>query len=173
MVSRLGGISGTAIAALLAGTVLAWSGLRGRTISTTARDLLSGQNPADSSATTTANSMSTVPTVTGSSTDTGTNKSIAKVLAAPYGWSNGTQWDDLDQLWTRESSWSNTALNPSGAFGIPQALPSSKLPKAGQPVSSGGKADPSSQIRWGLSYIKDRYGSPSKALAHENSAGWY
>jgi cell wall-associated NlpC family hydrolase len=100
------------------------------------------------------------------------NMAIAKMLAAKYGWT-GQQWSDLDLLWMRESSWSNTARNASGAYGIPQALPASKLPLAGRPPSMGGKSNAGSQITWGLEYIKGRYGNPAGAWAHEESAGWY
>jgi hypothetical protein len=77
-------------------------------------------------------------------------------------------------LWNRESGWSNTAENPSsGAYGIAQALghgPTNQYPAgpANPPVSSA-----SAQIAWGLSYIKQTYGSPSAAWAHEESEGWY
>jgi len=104
------------------------------------------------------------------------NLNIGKLLAAPYGWSSGTEWDDLVLLWDRESGWSNTAQNPSsGAYGIPQALPYTKMPKAAWPPDKGGSADPHAQIAWGLAYIKSRpgYGSPSAAWAHETAYGWY
>jgi len=102
------------------------------------------------------------------------NQQIGKLQAAAYGWGSGQQWTDLVQLWNRESGWNNTAENPSsGAYGIPQALPYSKMPKAAWPPRYGGRADPTAQIGWGLAYIKGRYGSPSAAWAHEGSAGWY
>lgn len=102
------------------------------------------------------------------------NQAIGKLQAAAYGWSTGVQWDDLVRLWTQESGWNNTAENgSSGAYGIPQALPYSKMPKAAWPPRYGGRADPTSQIQWGLSYIKGRYGSPSAAWAHEISYNWY
>ena len=111
------------------------------------------------------------------------NQQIGKMLAASYGWSQGTEWDDLVRLWDQESGWSNTAdtrksgLDPANAtvfaYGIPQARPYNKLPKAGWPPDKGGSADPTSQIQWGLSYIKSTYGSPSAAWAHEQSAGYY
>jgi transglycosylase-like protein with SLT domain len=102
------------------------------------------------------------------------NQQIGKMLAASYGWSQGTEWDDLVRLWDQESGWSNTADNPqSGAYGIPQALPYTKMPKAAWPPSAGGSADPTTQISWGLSYIKGRYGSASAAWAHEVANNWY
>jgi hypothetical protein len=72
-------------------------------------------------------------------------------------------WEALDQLWTRESNWRPTALNRSGACGIPQALPCSKIPDH----------SPQGQISWGLQYIQQRYGNPANAWAHEERYGWY
>lgn len=107
----------------------------------------------------------------------GNPQSIAKLLLPSYGWSGADQWTALDELWSRESSWSPTATgqptSQGRAYGIPQALPESKLPKAGRSPQNGGTSDPQTQIRWGLSYIRSRYGSPVAAWAHETSAGWY
>jgi hypothetical protein len=73
-------------------------------------------------------------------------------------------------LWYRESGWNPSAENPSsGAFGIPQALPGSKMASAGADWAT----NPATQIRWGLSYIQSVYGTPCGAWSHEESAGWY
>lgn len=72
-------------------------------------------------------------------------------------------WESLNQLWTRESGWNPLASNRSGACGIPQALPCSKIPDH----SAQG------QIAWGLHYIQARYGNPGNAWAHEARYGWY
>jgi hypothetical protein len=112
------------------------------------------------------------------------NQNIGKMLAAAYGWSDGDEWDDLVDLWDRESGWNNQVWNggstaatqpadSSGAYGIPQALPYTKMPQAGWPPGYGGTADPTSQITWGLSYIKSTYGTPSAAWQHETTYGWY
>ena len=111
----------------------------------------------------------------------GQNKQIGKMLATGYGWGSGADWDALDKLWTSESGWSNTAdtrksgLDPANAtvfaYGIPQSRPYSKMPKAAWPPDKGGRADPTAQIQWGLAYIKQNYGSPSKALAFKYGAG--
>lgn len=96
---------------------------------------------------------------------TGTRKLGLQMMSKRWGLS---QWPFLNKLWTRESGWNPRAKNPSsGAFGIPQALPKSKLPAAGQ------RGDARSQIGWGLDYIGGRYGSPSAAWAHEQSHNWY
>jgi hypothetical protein len=90
-------------------------------------------------------------------------------MLAGYGWSSG-QFSCLDYLWTRESGWNPYATNPtSGAYGIPQALPSSKMATAG----ADWQTNPATQIRWGLGYIKATYGSPCGAWAHETAYGWY
>lgn len=83
-------------------------------------------------------------------------KAIAQVKAASYGWT-GDQWHALEHLWHKESGWNPDAYNDSsGACGIPQAVPCSKIPNP---------ADVHSQLDWGLAYIQSRYGTPSKALA--------
>ena len=89
-----------------------------------------------------------------------------------HGW--GGQFGDLKNLWNRESGWRWSAENPtSGAYGIPQALPASKMGV----VAKGGGPDwhdnAATQIRWGLDYIDSRYGSPAAAWGHEISSGWY
>jgi uncharacterized protein YabE (DUF348 family) len=76
------------------------------------------------------------------------------------------QWSCLQQLWMRESGWRTTAANPSGAYGIPQALPGSKM-------GPGWQTDASVQIQWGLGYIKNRYQTPCGAWSAFQSKGWY
>lgn len=76
----------------------------------------------------------------------------------------------LDALWTRESGWNHRAHNPSsGAYGIPQALPAGKMRGAGPDW----RHNPETQIRWGLAYIKGRYGKPCGAWGHFQSHNWY
>lgn len=103
----------------------------------------------------------------------GGNKALGQSMAINYGWS-GAEWEALDKLWTRESSWNNRADNPtSHAYGIPQALPHTKMPKIAWPESAGGMSDATAQISWGLAYIKQRYGTPRMAWAHSEQTGWY
>ena len=81
-----------------------------------------------------------------------------------------TQWPALNSLWTKESGWNTRALNKSsGAYGIPQSLPGSKMASAG----SDWRTNPATQIKWGLGYIASRYGSPSKAWSHSIRTNWY
>jgi hypothetical protein len=99
----------------------------------------------------------------------GSPQQIAMSMLSTYGWSQ-SQFSCLDQLWERESGWNPAADNPtSGAFGIPQALPGSKMATAG----ADWQTNPATQIKWGLGYIQATYGSPCGAWSHEESAGWY
>lgn len=97
-------------------------------------------------------------------------QSYAKDLCLnTYGWSEN-DFQCLVKLWNRESGWNPNAHNKSsGAHGIPQSLPASKMASEGSDYYTNGKT----QIRWGLKYIKNRYGSPSKAWSHSQSKGWY
>jgi hypothetical protein len=96
-------------------------------------------------------------------------KAVAKLLAAERGWGN-TQFTCLDLLWNRESGWNYRATNPSSyAYGIPQSLPGSKMAS----VAPDWRTNAVTQIKWGLGYISDRYGTPCGAWAHSQSTGWY
>src|SRR5262249_15211712 len=103
------------------------------------------------------------------SVPTGSPQQIAMAMLGSYGWSS-SEFSCLDQLWTRESGWNPQAANPySGAFGIPQALARSEMARA----RAGWATNPATQIRWGLSYIRDSYGSPCAAWSHELATGAY
>jgi hypothetical protein len=98
-----------------------------------------------------------------------TPRQIARRLLHRFHWSK-RQFRYLDPLWARESSWNVHAENPySGAYGIPQAVPGSKMASAGRHWRSRAET----QILWGLRYIKDQYGSPRAAWEHELATGWY
>ncbi len=93
----------------------------------------------------------------------------AQTMLGHYGW-GARQFPPLNKLWTRESGWNKYAHNPySGAYGIPQAVPGGKMSSAGP----NWRTNATTQIRWGLRYIKSRYGSPARAWAHELAYGWY
>jgi hypothetical protein len=99
----------------------------------------------------------------------GDPRAIAQVLLPRYGFSSD-QFSCLDALWTKESGWDPAADNPtSSAYGIPQALPGSKMASAGSDWAS----NPATQIRWGLGYIADVYGSPCGAWSHSQANNWY
>ena len=99
----------------------------------------------------------------------GSNRALGQEMAAAYGWT-GDQWACLDALWARESGWSHTSHNnSSGAHGIPQALPGSKMATFGADWAT----NPATQIAWGLSYIQGRYATPCGGWAHFQQKGWY
>jgi hypothetical protein len=99
----------------------------------------------------------------------GSNRALGRDLAAARGWGD-VQFVCLDNLWSNESGWSQSAANTSsGAYGIPQAKPGSKMASAGSDWAT----NPRTQIAWGLSYIGGRYGSPCGAWSTYQSKGWY
>ena len=103
------------------------------------------------------------------SPDPGTAQSIAYGMVQARGWGD-SEFACLVALWNRESGWRVNAYNAgSGAYGIPQALPGSKMGS----VAADWETNPATQITWGLNYIGGRYGSPCGAWNHSQSTGWY
>lgn len=100
----------------------------------------------------------------------GDPRGIARAMMAErYGWDAG-EFSCLSSLWERESGWNVHASNSSsGAYGIPQALPGSKMGAYGGDWAS----NPVTQIQWGLSYIRGTYGTPCGAWSAFRSKGWY
>jgi uncharacterized protein YgiM (DUF1202 family) len=99
----------------------------------------------------------------------GEYQKYALSLFPDFGWSS-SELEPLINLWNRESGWNPSSHNrSSGAHGIPQALPASKMGSEGADYYT----NPEPQIRWGLKYIAGRYGSPSSAWAHFCSRHWY
>ncbi|WP_396667709.1 hypothetical protein [Microbacterium sp. R86528] len=89
--------------------------------------------------------------------------------ASQYGW-GADQFSCLVSLWNRESGWNYQAYNASsGAFGIPQSLPGSKMASAG----ADWQTNAATQVAWGLGYISAAYGTPCGAWSHSESVGWY
>ena len=101
-------------------------------------------------------------------TPDGARTVAAQIAASEYGW-GGDQFSCLDSLWTKESGWDYQAYNPSGATGIPQALPGDKMATFG----SDWQTNATTQIRWGLDYIANVYGAPCSAWGHSQSVNWY
>lgn len=96
-------------------------------------------------------------------------KALARPLVTAHGWDDN-EFRCLVALWERESHWNPYAENPSsGAYGIPQSLPGSKMASAGEDW----RTNPVTQIQWGLGYIAGRYGTPCGAWGHSESVGWY
>jgi hypothetical protein len=97
------------------------------------------------------------------------NKKIGCAVLVGYGFGLD-QMPCLEKLWDKESHWNVSASNKSsGAYGIPQAVPGSKMASVG----ADWKTNPETQIRWGLNYIKGRYKNPCGAWSHSQSSGWY
>ena len=100
-----------------------------------------------------------------------------KLSAHAIGWAqvkthhwSYAQYTCLDKLWTRESDWKAHESNGgSGAYGIPQSLPGRKMATFGRDW----RDNPTTQIKWGLWYIADRYGTPCAAWAHSQRHNWY
>lgn len=100
---------------------------------------------------------------------------IAQSMLGQFGWGGG-QWMPLRELWEGESNWRWNAENPSsGAYGIPQSLPASKMGKVSQGGGPDWRTNPATQIRWGLTYIRSRYGNPQSAYSAwlNRSPHWY
>ncbi|MDM4762882.1 lytic transglycosylase domain-containing protein [Galbitalea sp. SE-J8] len=101
--------------------------------------------------------------------DPGSAKAIALDLVEKKGWGD-KHFACLVALWNRESHWNVYASNGgSGAYGIPQAVPGSKMGSVG----SNWRTSATTQITWGLGYIAGRYGTPCAAWAHSQNSGWY
>ncbi len=112
-----------------------------------------------------SSSPSTLPT----DVDPDSNRGLGYQLMLEFGF-DAEQWPFLDALWQRESGWNHLAENPSsGAYGIPQSLPASKMAVVGPDY----RTNPETQITWGLAYITARYGNPQGAWEHSERVGWY
>jgi resuscitation-promoting factor RpfB len=166
-------ISAAAVAYCAVGGLVAYSGIKGATLTDTAQAVLKGNlnltdtetlgTPATSGGTGAAGSASA------ESSSAASNQALAKQLATSMGfasWTTGQAWDDWVSLWNQESGWSITAANPdSDARGIAQNI------NGYGPGYLEGNA--TSQITWGINYIASRYGSPVMAWAHEQANNWY
>jgi hypothetical protein len=186
--------NGIAYATIGAGGVFFYAAITGKSVTQTIQYLVMGKSPqtlqpvspitgmdttpADKSPTTTGDTSGggSLP-VTGVGGSAAKNKAIGRLLAAGYGWGSGAQWEALNNLVMAESGWNNTATNGGRpynsfnvAYGIPQALPASKMGVAANPPYSSATA----QIKWMLgAYIKPRYGDPIRAWQFHLANGWY
>jgi hypothetical protein len=134
--------------------------------------LASRPQPASSPGTstdTTTTTTTTTTTVPSAPPDPGTAQSTAYNMMSSFGFNPKTEFGCLNDIWTRESGWRYNAENASGAYGIPQALPGSKMASAG----SDWLTNPATQIKWGLGYIKGTYGTPCDAWSFWQAHGWY
>jgi len=144
-----------------------------RTLTVVVRPKLA--SPAEVAAATTGNGTSTgtggggIIYVTSTPPNPNTAQSIAYHLMASFGFSPTLYFGCLLDLWNRESGWVYDAENASGAYGIPQALPGSKMASAGPDWQT----NPATQIEWGLGYIKQLYGNPCGAWSFDEANGYY
>ncbi len=166
------------------GGIVLFSGLKGSTLSDTVKGVLTGDlasikntepiqvnngsSGSGASGGTSGGSGGPLPTGGGTPSK---NQALAKQIATQMGhadWTTGATWDDWVKLWNKESNWDTNAKNPtSTAYGIAQFLDGTW--GAYGPKTS----DPSLQIKYGIEYIHDRYGSPVMAWAHEQANNWY
>ena len=111
-----------------------------------------------------------VQSLAGGNSVDGARATARSMAASQYGWGED-QFSCLDRLWQKESGWNYAAMNSSsGATGIPQALPGSKMASAGTDWAT----NATTQISWGLGYIKaSSYGTPCAAWSHSQAVGWY
>jgi hypothetical protein len=96
------------------------------------------------------------------------NQAIGCALLLQWGYGLD-QMPCLQQLWMKESGWNERASSPSGAYGIPQALPASKMSVYGSDY----RTNPATQIKWGLDYVKSRYRTPCAAWTFWLDHHWY
>ena len=97
------------------------------------------------------------------------NQAVACALLSQFGFGIN-QMSCLVPMWNKESGWNPRAKNPgSGAYGIPQALPASKMAVYGADYLT----NPTPQIKWGISYTKSKYGSPCAAWSYWQAHGYY
>lgn len=97
------------------------------------------------------------------------SRNYARLQMVKFNWGE-PEFACLDKLWIRESNWNHLADNPnSSAYGIPQALPGSKMASEGEDWETNYRT----QIRWGLGYIKSRHSDPCKAWQHFTKNNWY
>lgn len=179
-------LDGLAVFYATAGGVLLWSGIKGQTVGQTVKAVTSGDAQALSAAGAQVITGSLPPGIaatagghggeaSGAPGDTSAhsasaaaNQATARLLAVSLGhpdWIAGQQWADWVSLWNQESSWMDEANPHSSARGIAQ-----NINGYGPGYQQGNLPQ---QIAWGIGYIADRYGSPSKAWAHEQSFNWY
>lgn len=186
--------NGAALAITGTGAIFLWAGIKGVSVTEVIQDVVTGHNPATAKITN-AITAPFVPLATSAAAAAGTSnlagigagagagasayQAYAFSLFPRYGW-GADQEAPLVSLWNGESGWDPTAYNPGThttnpddhhAFGIPQALPASKMASAGTDWRTNGDT----QIRWGLGYIKAVYGSPANAYAKwlSRSPHWY
>ena len=165
---------GVAIAAIGAGVLFVFAGVKGYSIPQTLQNLVTGKDPTKQAQSTPIQTVTLTSPAGGTITSTGgqpsgtdaQNKALAQKMAVGYGWSTGAEWTALDNIAMAESGWSDTVVNPdSGAAGIAQ-----KITGWSNDYQEGNAPQ---QIRWFLAYVKGRYGDPIAAWKFHLAHGWY
>jgi cell wall-associated NlpC family hydrolase len=135
--------------------------------STAGTSVVAGSSTGSAASTGATAGAGNIPTGNGQN-DKASLQAYAKQLLNARGW--GNEWDDFNALVMSESGWDVHATNPSsGAYGIPQALPGSKMASAGKDWQTNGDT----QLQWMMGYIADRYGDPTKAWSFHQKNNWY
>ena len=181
-------ISGVGVASAVAGTILLYAGIKGKSVGSAIRDVLLGKSPAEATPAyqiTVGSNTTTEETVNPGSGSNIANKSLAQMLATSFGWT-GSQFAALTNIINAESGGSATAQNASGALGIAQALGHGNANTAGTlgneyggygltdaQARAANSGNAQYQILWMLNYIKATYGTPEQAWTFHLSHGWY
>lgn len=139
-------------------------------ISKAAADLQAAKQAQAAAAAKTASASKSAGTSTPAVVAPGSARDIARqMMLSIYGWGDD-QFTCFDKIITQESGWNVSATNrSSGAYGIPQALPGSKMATAG----ADWQTNPATQIKWALGYVQGRYSTPCGAWSFKSAHGWY
>jgi hypothetical protein len=169
-------VSGIGLGMVTVGGLVLWSGLTNKPVATIIKTVAAGKSvpgPVQAESPQEKTQLNYAQPGGGSNAE---NEALGRLMASGYGWSVGQNWDALNYGWgTLESGWSNTAINgtwPDCAYGIPQANPGTKMPQAAWPSYAGGSSSATTQIAWGLNYIKQTYGSPSQVPGWLGQGGY-
>lgn len=183
-------ISGLSVAYTAVGGIILWSGITGQTLSQTFKDIASGQAPkataSNAQSNTAAANVGSSGPVTANTVTTIQNYNLARLVASTYGWGTGQEFASLTEIIQNESGGNPLAANPSGAFGIAQALGHGNAATQGTYSDSyGGYGVPTStcvaansgsasaQLVWMMAYISQTYGDPIKAWSFHVANGYY
>jgi hypothetical protein len=190
-VASRGTLSGLALAYIATGVILAWSGIENQTLTVTLKSLIGGKQPPPGPAEASAGTVAgTITQATGinqtppSAAGTAALQAYAQVLLAAHGWP--AQFSALNSIIDAESSWNPNAENPSGAYGIAQALGHGTAATAGSVTNQYGNfgtsdaicqaansGSGSAQLEWMCNYIGEKYGTPDQAWAYHLANGSY
>jgi hypothetical protein len=190
----MSGVDMTGVAAVAAGSILAYAGVKGFSLPQAVQYLVQGKSPATLPQTAgisppTASSASSASTGSGSVVAGGGSAQAAlQQTAAQFGWGSGAQWQALQAIEVHEAGFSPTAKNPtSGALGLAQALGHGGAGTAGSlgneygaqyglttaQAQAANSGDAPAQALWMCGYIKSRYGDPIKAWSFWQAHHWY